>query len=159
MSTSAPLVLRASPDYHLLVSRTTVLDAEAVAHLLDCAARVARYDPRPAIIVGATRCPTTGELSTSALNRTARRTRTFSRVVPTLACMPVDTFESACLLVPDDCLLHFGKRAPSPSLGLSLRRQGVNIFLAPGTVGTCPRVAPRNGKTKRRPGFATRTAI
>lgn len=159
MNTSAaPLVLRASADYHLLVTRHTVLDPNAIAHLLACAARIARHDPAPAIVVGATQCPKTGELATSALNRVAPRSRSYTRVVPTLACLPVDTFDPNCLLVPNDLLGHFGKRPLTASLGLRLRRQGVNIFLAPGTVGTCPPLA-RRAPAKRRPGFASRSTI
>lgn len=159
MNTSAaPVVLRASTEYHLLVTRDTVLDGHAISHLLACAARIARHDPAPVVVVGATRCPKTGELATSALNRKGPRARTYMRVAPTMACLPVDTFDPNCLLVPDQLLRHFGKGPLTASLGLRLRRQGVNIFLAPGSVGTCPPVV-RAGAARRRPGFASGARI
>jgi hypothetical protein len=146
------------PDYILLLRPDTHLSPLAADHLLSCAARIARYDPTPAVIVGATRCPATGVLATSALLRRAPGSRSYTRVEPMMACLPADTFDPNCLLFPRSILASLRNVAHvppmTPALGTRLRRLGFNIFLAPGYAGTAPLPNPA-----RRAGVATRQPI
>lgn len=130
-------VICAGESHVLLVQNETILAAGAVDHLLDCVERLKRYSSVPAVLVGATRCPQTGQVVTSGLNRQSPRSRTYDRVMPTLACMPVDTFDGNCLLVPEEMGQELAGKALTPAAGHRLRRKGYGIFLAPGFVGTC----------------------
>ena len=150
-------------NHILLINRVTVLDPAAGEHLLACVGRVAAYNSTPAMIVGATRCERSGEVATSGLNRRAAGSKSYDRVAPTLALLPVDTFDFNCLLVPGDLLERIRERPAAPGTGHHVRRLGYAIFLAPHYLGTCP-IGPRHGggapaARRGRPGFASLPSI
>ncbi len=129
-------------DAYLWLNDDTRLDPSALSRLL-AAWRGADGDP---IVVGAVTDPETDALSYSGVVRTdPRRPLRFTRAAPGETARPVDTMNGNCVLVPAAVVERIGVLDPTFAhgmgdydYGLRARAAGIEVLLAPGTVGTCP---------------------
>jgi GT2 family glycosyltransferase len=125
----------------LWLNDDTRLDPDALARL------AAVHEAHPgAIVVGATRDPDTGAVTYSGVHRPdRRRPLAFARVPPDPgAPVPVETMNGNCVLVPRAVQDRVGLLDATFThgmgdfdYGLRARAAGVEVLLAPGTVGTC----------------------
>lgn len=140
------------PDAYLWLNDDTLLDPDAVGRLLRVCDRAGG-----AIVAGATRDPESGRITYGGVRREHRlRPLRFARVTPDPAVpLTVDTVNGNCVLVPSAVAERVGDLDPRFThalgdfdYGLRARRLGIEVLLAPGTVGTCAANEPR----ERRPG-------
>jgi len=129
-------------DAFLLLNDDTVLDVGALSSLADL-----MVQERDAIVVGATRDPTSGGLTYGGVVRAAAWHPGKMRRLP-IGAEPqeADTFNANCVLVPkqvhevvgmlDATFVH---GMSDFDYGLRARRAGFRIVVAPGTLGTCSR--------------------
>lgn len=137
--------MRTGYDRYLLLNDDTTLDPGALSRLLVTETRVRRVDRAPPIIVGATRDPDTGRQTYGGLERrAARRPLRLSRVELGSSPQRVDSFEGNCVLVPSAVTDVLGNLDPGfvhamgdNDYGLRATAAGFEIWVAPGTVGTC----------------------
>jgi GT2 family glycosyltransferase len=142
MAVAERAALDQDPDYLMWLNDDVVLDRDALSRLIHTAGRGA--DDR--IAVGGMRDPSTGELTYSGVRRRGLHPLRVNRVVPADEPVEVETFNGNAVLVPrgarrkvgpiDGALVH---AAADFDYGLRAAEAGVSRFLAPGTVGTCPR--------------------
>lgn len=130
-------------DAYLLLNDDTVLDADALLHLIEAA----RHYDQSAIIVGATRDPETSILTYGGIRRKSswHPGRT-ARVPQADAPQEVDTFNANCVLIPRSVYERLGTLDTTFhhsmgdfDYGLRARSAGIKVVVAPGTVGTCSR--------------------
>lgn len=138
-------------DAFLWLNDDTVLDDEAVAMLLKTRRSLARKTEKPAIVVGSTRDPISGEPTYGGVYRPAPRTRPlrFALVKPSLEPRECETMNGNCVLIPREITERVGILDPAFThgmgdfdYGLRARRSGFSVWIAPGTVGTCARNKP-----------------
>lgn len=129
-------------DAFLLLNDDTVLDSQALTVLLDT-----HLLRRGAIVVGATRDATTGELTYGGVRRTSRWHPGKFRLLPELdRVQEADAANANCMLVPRQVVESVGMLDPvfthgigDYDYGLRAKRIGVPTIVAPGTVGACSR--------------------
>jgi len=132
------------PDHYLLLNDDVVLDPGALAVLLATAARVG--GGRPPIVAGAVRDPVSGATTYGAVCRASRgRPLSFDLLEPAAEPLPADTMHANCTLLPREVVRRVGNLDPAYrhamgdfDYGLRARQAGCAVWLAPGTVGTCP---------------------
>lgn len=134
-------------DYYLWMNDDTVLDEGALSTLLETSIDRERATRRPVIVVGATRDAQTGELTYGGLRRLSplRRAR-FSQVAPGPEPIEVETSQGNVLLVSREVARRVGNLHPGyrhswgdEDFGLSARREGCGVWMAPGFLATCSR--------------------
>lgn len=139
---------REGPDFYLWLNDDTVLDGDALGRLLACHDDLAGgAGPAPRIVVGSTRDPVDGRPTYGGVRRaSARRPLAFDRVDPADRPLPVDTMNGNVVLVPADVAEVVGNLDPGFThgmgdfdYGLRARARGVEVWLAPGTHGSCAR--------------------
>ncbi|MEV0090184.1 glycosyltransferase family 2 protein [Streptomyces sp. NPDC050738] len=142
-------------DHQLWLNDDVVLDADAVAVLLDTAAEVGG----DAVIVGATRAH--GSPATTYSGRTGR---TLALVEPTGRPEPCDTYNGNVVLVPrsvrdriGDIDKVFRHGMGDYDHGHRARRAGIPAYVTPRHIGTCDRNPPLTGS--REPGIGVREAL
>ncbi len=140
----ATAVREHDPAHLWWLNDDTTLDPTALATLL------AVHDAAPAtppIVVGSTRDPDTGELTYGGVVRPDRRRPMFFELVPPGdTALPAETMNGNCVLVPRPVADRVGELDPGfrhamgdYDYGLRARRLGIDVLVAPGTVGTCAR--------------------
>ena len=130
-------------DGFLLLNDDTILDEPALGTLL----ATNRSLSCEAIVVGAVRDPTSGELTYGGVRRTSHwHPGKVALVDVSDTLRAVDTFNANCVLVPWRVYERVGTLDPAFThamgdfdYGLRARRAGMEVVVAPGTVGTCPR--------------------
>lgn len=130
-------------DHYLLLNDDTELDAGALRILLDTHAALGGG---PAIVAGAVRDPGTGTTTYGGAIRTDRwRPLSFRLVEPGDRPRSCDTMNANATLVPRSVVERVGNLDPAfrhalgdYDYGLRARAAGCSVWLAPGTVGTCP---------------------
>lgn len=133
-------------DAYLLLNDDVVLDTQALRVLLDAHAALGPT----AIVAGAVRDPVTGATTYGAVRRTSPlRPLDFTLLEPTGVPRLADTMHANCTLVPRQVARRVGnldaafRHAMGDfDYGLRARRAGCTVWLAPGTVGTCPENPP-----------------
>lgn len=132
------------PDHLLWLNDDTVLDPDALGRLL------ATRDglPGPAIVVGTTRDPDTGELTYGGVRRPDRRRPMSFELVPPDPdrARPAETMNGNVVLVPRPVFEIVGELDPvfthamgDYDYGLRARAADFEVVVAPGTFGTCAR--------------------
>jgi GT2 family glycosyltransferase len=132
-------------DFYLWVNDDTVLDDDALAHLLTTHERLDRAHPEPMIIVGATRDPETGDISYGGMRRSDDGSPLrFERVPPSETPVRADTMNGNFVLISSDVVERVGNLDPTFfhglgdfDYGLRASDAGCSIWVAPGTIGTC----------------------
>ena len=140
------------PDLLLWLNDDVVLDRHALATLLAARAALARRGFGNAIVGGAVRDPLGGGLTYGGVQRRSRLRRLRFDLVP-MAPEPVqvETMHGNCVLLPRGVVERVGNLDPAYrhalgdfDYGLRARAAGCSVWMAPGTVGTCPQGAARN---------------
>jgi GT2 family glycosyltransferase len=132
-------------DRLLLLNDDTMLDESAISMLLECEASVRIGDDSPLIVVGSTRDPDSGEVTYGGERRASKWKRsTFSLVLPGTVPVKVDSLNGNIVLFPSDAFGLLGPIDPTfehsmgdIDLGLRAAQAAVEVWLAPGTLGTC----------------------
>jgi exopolysaccharide biosynthesis WecB/TagA/CpsF family protein len=153
-----------SPDFFLWLNDDVVLDQDAIRELLQTYRDVSNptiddtsqssvwrgLGAARVIVVGATRDPTTAELTYSGVRRSFHRTR-FHLVPPGERPRKVDTMNGNIVLVSAGARSELGNLDPAfqhgmadYDYGLRAKALGIPVWVAPGTIGTCPRNAGAN---------------
>jgi GT2 family glycosyltransferase len=131
------------PDDVLWLNDDVVLDPTALSTLLQTRAQL---QAEAAVVAGAVRDPESGEVTYGGLvRRDRRRPLRFELVDPGPEPVEVDTMHGNCVLIPREVHRAVGNLDPGYrhamgdfDYGLRARRAGFPVWLAPGTVGTCP---------------------
>lgn len=139
--------LAEDPDHSLWLNDDTLLDPGALATLLATAAEVAGRSDRPAIVAGSTRDPHSGVLTYGGNDRPSRvRPLRFALVEPLGVPRPVETMNGNAVLIPRAVARRVGNLEPAYrhgigdlDYGLRARAAGCEVWIAPGSVGTCAR--------------------
>ncbi len=137
-------------DYYLGRYDDVVLDADALATWLT--ARVAVDDARrpPSIAVGSTRDLAMERVTYGDVVRSDPLQRLRNElVVPEDQPQPAEIMNGNCVLVPREVFARIGTLVSVDTHGMAdfdyghrARRAGCEVWVAPGTVGTCPRNEP-----------------
>ncbi|WP_407709932.1 glycosyltransferase [Arthrobacter nitrophenolicus] len=127
-------------DFLLWLNDDVVLDVDAIQRLMQCALE------RPGIVVGAVRDPQSGLLTYSGLKRHGWHPLRYERVHPDQNLpIQVDSLNGNVVLVKVGLARklggiegRFAHAFADIDYGIRAMRSSVIIWLAPGTVGTCP---------------------
>jgi len=132
-------------DHYLWMNDDTRLDDGVLAVLLDTERRLRERGEPPAIVVGTTRHPDTGELTYGGLVRPSRwRPLRWELVEPGDEPRPCETLNGNTVLIPREVARRVGNIDPAfiqqmgdHDYGLRARAVGCTVWIAPGTIGTC----------------------
>ncbi len=133
-------------DYYLWMNDDTVLDDGALALLLATERQLrGRQRGRPVIVAGSTRHPDTGELTYGgAVRRQRWRPLHWELVEPDAEPRQVETMNGNAVLIPRAVVRQIGnldaayvQQMGDYDYGLRARSTGCEVWIAPGTVGTC----------------------
>jgi GT2 family glycosyltransferase len=135
------------PDFYLWLNDDVELDADAIATLLETHAKLMETRASPCIIVGSTRDPVTGDLTYGGVERPDRYRRLhYEWIAPGDQPRQAETMNGNCVLVPRAVVERIGNLASVYTHGMGdfdyghrARRAGCEVWLAPGTIGTCAR--------------------
>ena len=132
--------------HFLWVNDDTRLEPDALARLLTTERRNTTAGRKPAIIVGTTRHPATGELTYGGQRRPSRvRPLHFELVAPSDSTpLPADTMNGNFVLIPRAVAEAIGnisdvyiQQMGDLDYGLRANAAGFDIWIAPGTIGWC----------------------
>ena len=138
------------PDYYLWLNDDVLLDKDGLARLLDANRDLQSRRSPPAIVVGSTRDPKTGELTYGGVIRPDwRRRMHYELVNPRNTMRQVETMNGNCVLIPSSVAARVGNLASVYRHGMGdfdyghrAVRSGCEVWLVSGTVGTCARNQP-----------------
>jgi GT2 family glycosyltransferase len=139
---------RTNPDYYLWLNDDTVLDDDALNVLVGTALRLReRRDAPPSIVVGTTRDPVTGEPTYGGVHRPdPLRPMRFALVRPGTSARRSETMHGNCVLLPREVVERVGNLEAGYThamgdfdYGLRAGAAGLEVWVAPGTVGACAR--------------------
>jgi GT2 family glycosyltransferase len=132
-------------DAYLLLNDDTFLYDHALSRLVHCAEEQLAAG-RPAIVVGSTRLPRTGELSYGGVALRVHGPRVaLEKITPhELDTLPCDTMNGNVVLVPSAIAekvgtldRRFRHQFGDLDYGLRARRAGFSVIIAPGYAGQC----------------------
>lgn len=131
------------PDFYLWLNDDTLLDSSAIEKLL----KTSSFFADQAIIVGTTYDAETGKATYGGVRRNSHlQPLRFSLVQPQEMPQPAHTMNGNCVLVPQAVFQKVGNLSPDFThgmgdfdYGLRAQRRGVEVWVAPGLVGTCSR--------------------
>ena len=133
-------------DFYLWLNDDTLLDAGAIEHLFTTHEQLRRDHSEPAIVVGATRDPDTGETTYGGIRRSPAGSPLRFEPAPPYVDRPraVDTMNGNCVLIPQAVVERIGIIDPQYfhsladfDYGLRAQEAGCGVWVAPGTIGTC----------------------
>ena len=138
------------PDLYLWLNDDVQLDPDAISKLTSNHCELRESVEAPAIVVGSTRDPATGKLTYGGVTRPDRfRPLHYELVHPGDVPRPAETMNGNCVLVPRDVVSRIGSLAAAYTHGMGdydyghrARRAGCEIWVVPGTIGTCARNPP-----------------
>ena len=141
------------------------LDEDALATLVDCHRELEATRAAPAILVGSTRDPDTGDHTYGGVVRTDRwRPMHYELIAPGDASRRVETMNGTYVLVPRQVASSVGNPAAAYTHGMGdydyghrATRADWEVWIAPGTIGTYARnpVSPRVASLDERRRRAT----
>lgn len=139
------------PDFYLWLNDDVELDRDAISTLLGCHRERLHSRALPSIIVGSTRDPATGRLTYGGVIRPDRlRPMHYELVYPGDDPRAAETMNGNCVLVPREVVSRIGNLAAVYTHGMGdydyghrAARSGCEVWVAPGTIGTCSRNPPR----------------
>ncbi|MDQ4069370.1 MAG: glycosyltransferase [Actinomycetota bacterium] len=139
-------------DYLLWLNDDVVLVDDAVGKLIRTERELGPHRG-PCIVVGALRDPTTGSTTYSGVARRALRRTAFDQIPPGLAPRRADTMNGNVVLVPRHVAQRLGTFDPvyrhaiaDYDYGLRAAAVGIETWIAPTFVGTCPRNGPPDAR-------------
>jgi GT2 family glycosyltransferase len=132
-------------DHYLWMNDDTKLDDGALALLLTTQRELRERARGPVIVAGTTRHPDTGEVTYGGRVRLSRwRPMAWTLVQPGGEPRPCETMNGNAVLIPRDVVQRVGNIDPAyvhgmgdTDYGLRARAAGCEVWVAPGTVGTC----------------------
>jgi GT2 family glycosyltransferase len=132
-------------DFYLWLNDDTTLEPDAVARMLACSSELKQRIQNPAIVVGNTLDPTTGAHTYGGERRLSRSNQfKFERVAPPESPQQCDTFTGNIVLISAEVASRVGNLDPGfehamgdTDYGLRARKLGVELWIAPGSHGTC----------------------
>lgn len=135
------------PDHYLWLNDDVQLDNDALVRMLSCNRRVASNRPAPVIVAGSTRDPETNSHTYGGVVRPDRwRPLRYELVPPGDHPKRVETMNGNCVLVPRGVVERIGNLARVFTHGMGdydfghrANRAGCEVWIAPGTIGTCAR--------------------
>ncbi len=138
---------KSDPDLYLWLNDDVALDEDALATLMDCHRELEATRAAPAIVVGSTRDPDTGDHTYGGVVRPDRwRPMRYELVAPGDEPRQVETMNGNCVLVPRAVVARIGNLAGAYTHGMGdydyghrAERAGCEVLIAPGTIGTCAR--------------------
>jgi GT2 family glycosyltransferase len=139
------------PDLYLWLNDDVELDPDALATLLTTHDELLATRAAPCIVVGSTRDPESGVLTYGGVVRPDRRRPLhYERVEPTDRPVEVETMNGNCVLIPREVVARVGNLAAAYTHGMGdydyghrATRARAEVWIAPGTIGTCSRNPPR----------------
>ena len=139
------IALQTGFDYYLWLNDDSLLGADAVSRLLACEATMRQRQGKPVIVVGSTVDSVAGHLTYGGENQVSRfKPFTLSRVVPGEEPQRCNSMNGNIVLIPSAVALVVGNLDPAfehamgdTDYALRARRQGFEIWVAPGISGTC----------------------
>lgn len=134
------------PDHYLWLNDDVTLDPGALRTLLDTSEALRARGESAAIVVGAVRDPASGAVTYGGVERRDwLRPLRFSLVQPATAPVATETMNGNVVLLPREVVRRVGNLDPGYvhamgdyDYGLRARAAGCSVWMAPGTVGTCP---------------------
>jgi GT2 family glycosyltransferase len=137
----------ADPDQYLWLNDDTTLDDRALEILLRTEREMRRRTSAGGAVVGTTRDPVTGVPTYGGVRRRQRwRPMLFDLVAPGETPRWAETMHGNCVLIPRDVVAAVGNLEARYThamgdldYGLRIRSAGMEVWVAPGTVGTCAR--------------------
>jgi GT2 family glycosyltransferase len=138
------------PDLFLWLNDDVELDRDAISRLLACHLELRSTRSAPSIVVGSTRDPQTGAPTYGGVvRRDWWRPMRYDLVTPSSVAKRVETMNGNCVLVPREVVQRIGNLAGAFThafgdydYGHRAERAGCEIWIAPGTIGTCSRNPP-----------------
>jgi GT2 family glycosyltransferase len=135
------------PELYLWLNDDVELDADAVASLLATREDLLVARSAPCIVVGSTRDPSSGALTYGGVVRPDRRRPLhYERVEPRDRPVEAETMNGNCVLIPREVVARIGNLAAAYTHGMGdydyghrATRAGAEVWIAPGTIGTCSR--------------------
>jgi GT2 family glycosyltransferase len=135
------------PDLYLWLNDDVELDRDALATLIATHDELVETRLAPCIVVGSTRDPASGVLTYGGVVRPDRRRPLhYERVEPNGRPRQVETMNGNCVLIPREVVARVGNLAAAYTHGMGdydyghrATRAGAEVWIAPGTVGTCSR--------------------
>ena len=136
------------PDAYLWLNDDVVLRPDALARTLRTREQLLARGVGDAILVGSTDDPDTGVLTYGGVVRSAPMTRplAFEMIQPGPAPVQVETMNGQWVWVPSEIaeqvgnLDHrYGHALGDYDYGLKADRRGIEVWMLPGFVGSCPR--------------------
>lgn len=132
-------------DYYLWLNDDTMLHADALSRLLDCARTQRAATGKPVIVVGSTVDEQSGKLSYGGERRAARWLRTrFVKLQPGEQAQPCESMNGNIVLIPAESAHRVGNLDPAfehamgdTDYALRANKLGVGVWVAPGVHGTC----------------------
>jgi GT2 family glycosyltransferase len=132
-------------DYYLWMNDDTELDDGVLARLLATERELRERSNAPVIVAGTTRHPDTGELTYGGQVRRSRwRPLAWTLVQPGAEPRSSETMNGNTVLIPRSVVQRIGNIDPAYvqqmgdlDYGLRARDAGCEVWIAPGTVGTC----------------------
>ena len=153
------------PDHYLWLNDDVVLDDDVVATLLTTHADLLGRRAAPCIVAGSTRDPRTGAVTYGGVVRPSRlRPLRYEWVEPAEVPRRVETMNGNVVLVPRAVVAAIGTLARGYTHGMGdfdyghrAERAGCEVWITPGTIGTCARnpPAPRDGSLEEHRRRAT----
>jgi GT2 family glycosyltransferase len=141
--------LEARHAWYRWVNDDTYLAPDALRRLLAAAEAAREQAGRPCIIVGATRDPELGTLTSSGVRNSRLRPLRFRQVAPTDRLQRCVTFQGNCVLIPASIAedvgnidVQFRHWIGDFDYGLRAGQHGHQSWIAAGYVGTCRTAAP-----------------
>jgi GT2 family glycosyltransferase len=138
------------PDLYLWLNDDVELDLDAISRLVGCHLDLQSGRSAPCIVVGSTRDPDTGKHTYGGVvRRDWWRPMRYDLVTPSSVAKRVETMNGNCVLVPREVVQRIGNLAGAFThafgdydYGHRAERAGCEIWIAPGTIGTCSRNPP-----------------
>ena len=132
-------------DYYLWLNDDTMLYADALSRLLDCARTQRAATGKPVIVVGSTADEQSGKLSYGGERRAAWWLRTrFVKVQPGEQAQSCESMNGNIVLIPAESARLVGNLDPAfehamgdTDYALRANKLGVGVWVAPGVHGTC----------------------
>ncbi len=132
-------------DYYLWLNDDTMLYADALARLLDCAAVQRARTGKPVIVVGSTVDEHSGKLTYGGERRAVWWRRTsFVKVQPGDQAQLCESMNGNVVLIPAESARRVGNLDPAfehamgdTDYALRATKLGVGVWVAPGVQGTC----------------------
>lgn len=141
---------RRDPDHYLWLNDDVEIDQDAVRRLLQCHQALEAQSPNPAIVVGSTRDPVTGQLTYGGVVRPSRlRPLRYAVVTPGAEPRRAEAMNGNCVLLSRGVVQRIGTLAAAYTHGMGdfdyghrAVRAGCEVWVAPGSFGTCARNPP-----------------